>query len=238
MRFSYDYSGGLKKHGRQTWKTFRERCRPYDGPKLVWLVDRVQGARRLLLGAAAVAAPAADARRRAVPPRAGGVRAARLALVGPAARARGLAELDVRRPLAGALRPAHLPRASRSTGSGRRPRAGATLTRASSTSTRFNSVFGSGWRHDAGKVAHSRNGAFCYSFVPQLTPPGYPVREVRPPGNGERHRVTRDGAGRDAGAPVGGACARPLRPEAGRASSTPLFDRLVGPDDRVCVPER
>ncbi|MCY7303730.1 MAG: hypothetical protein LH654_12010, partial [Thermoleophilia bacterium] len=38
----------------------------------------------------------------------------------------------------------------------------------------FNSVFGAGWKHDAGKVAHRRNGAFCYSFVPQMTPPGYP----------------------------------------------------------------
>ena len=38
VRFSYDYSGGLKKHGRQTWKTFRNLCRPYDGPRLAWLV--------------------------------------------------------------------------------------------------------------------------------------------------------------------------------------------------------
>ena len=35
----------------------------------------------------------------------------------------------------------------------------------------FNSVFGPGWKHDAGKVAHSRNGAFCYSFVPQSRRP-------------------------------------------------------------------
>ena len=46
----------------------------------------------------------------------------------------------------------------------------------------LNSVFGPGWRHDAGKVAHSRNGAFCYSFVPQMTPAGYPMRVMRPPG--------------------------------------------------------
>ena len=75
--------------------------------------DRLQGARRLLLGAAALAAHAADARHRAVPARAGGVRAPHLPLVGPAPGARGVAELDVRRPLAGALRQAHLPRAAR-----------------------------------------------------------------------------------------------------------------------------
>src|SRR6476620_7487165 len=38
VRFQYDYSGGLKRSGRQTWRSFRDRCRQYDGPKLVWLV--------------------------------------------------------------------------------------------------------------------------------------------------------------------------------------------------------
>ena len=38
------------------------------------------------------------------------------------------------------------------------------------------SVYGPGWNHDAAKVLHLRNGAFCYSFVPQVPPPGYPDR--------------------------------------------------------------
>ena len=127
-------------------------------------------------------------------PGAGGVRAPRLALVGAAARARGLAELDVRRQVAGALRPAHLSTGARSSGSAPRRASEDPNARFFYVDT-FNSVFGTGWRHDAGKVAHSRNGAFCYSFVPQLTPPGYPTRELRPPGNGERHRVTVMGPG-------------------------------------------
>ena len=141
----------------------------------------LQGAGRLLLGAPAVAAPVADARRRTVPPRAGVVRAPRLALVGPAARARGVAELDLRRQVAGAVRPAHAISVNpvfgfRTPSSHRRD----SYARFFYVDT-FNSVFGAGWKHDAGKVAHSRNGAFCYSFVPQLTPPGYPTRELRPP---------------------------------------------------------
>ena len=69
----------------------------------------------------------------------------------------------------------------------------------------FNSVFGPGWKHDAGKVAHSRNGAFCYIFVPQWTPAG--VSDARAAAARERRAPPghRDGPGRDARAPVGGA---------------------------------
>ena len=59
----------------------------------------------------------------------------------------------------------------------------------------FNSVYGPGWKRDTAIVTHQRNGAFCYSFVAQVPPPGYPSREPRGPGNGERHRVTVMGPG-------------------------------------------
>src|SRR6187399_3336182 len=39
VHFNYDYSGGLKRSGRQTWRAFADRCAPYDGPRLVWLVS-------------------------------------------------------------------------------------------------------------------------------------------------------------------------------------------------------
>src|SRR5690349_2687353 len=35
VRFHYGYSGGLARFGRQTWRTFADRCRPYEGPSLV-----------------------------------------------------------------------------------------------------------------------------------------------------------------------------------------------------------
>ena len=40
----------------------------------------------------------------------------------------------------------------------------------------FNSVYGPGWKRDTGIVTHLRNGAFCYSFVAQAPPPGYPSK--------------------------------------------------------------
>ena len=75
----------------------------------------------------------------------------------------------------------------------------------------FNSVYGPGWKRDTGIVTHRGNGAFCYSFVAQAPPPGYPSREPRGPGNGERHRVTGDGSGSDAGGGVGGRGPAPLQ---------------------------
>jgi hypothetical protein len=38
VRFSHDYSGGLALEHRAMWKTFRNQCRPYDGPPLPYLV--------------------------------------------------------------------------------------------------------------------------------------------------------------------------------------------------------
>jgi hypothetical protein len=101
----------------------------------------------------------------------------------------------------------------------------------------FNSVYGPGWKRDTAIVTHQRNGAFCYSFVAQTPPPGYPSREPRGPGNGERHRVTVMGPGVT---PV-------IRWEgkglfhydlASDQVFNRLFDRLVGPEDKVCTPER
>src|SRR5262249_31995005 len=38
VAFRFDYSGGWKSHGRQVWAQFVNRCRPYDGPALPYLV--------------------------------------------------------------------------------------------------------------------------------------------------------------------------------------------------------
>jgi hypothetical protein len=99
------------------------------------------------------------------------------------------------------------------------------------------SAYGPGWRHDAAKVLHLRNGAFCYSFVPQVPPPGYPDRSPRGPGNGDFERVTVLGPGvtpdvQWVGPGLG--AYDPVQDEAFNA----LFDRLVGPDDQVCKNER
>jgi hypothetical protein len=36
--FRFDDSGGKKAFGRPVWRTFRDRCGPYDGPPLAWLL--------------------------------------------------------------------------------------------------------------------------------------------------------------------------------------------------------
>jgi hypothetical protein len=236
VRFSFDYSGGLHRYGAAVWKRFRDRCRPYDGPRLELLV-------------AACKAPdgsywALQLWQRLLPMRGfdpwlPGQRAYELHVShwsGP------LPELEVSpnwtyggswQGLFGRLSYRGQPVYGFRTPSSTRADGYARFFYIDT----FNSRYGPGWRHDAGKVAHSRNGAFCYSFVPQVPPAGYPSREPRGPGNGERHRVTAMGPGVT---PVvrweGKGLGRFDRAE--DAIYNGLFDRIVGGDDRVCTNER
>ena len=44
VRFRWDYAGGWGKYRNgKYWKTFRNVCRPYDGPALAHARDRMQG---------------------------------------------------------------------------------------------------------------------------------------------------------------------------------------------------
>ncbi len=236
VHFKYDYAGGLKRSGRQTWRTFADRCAPYDGPRLAWLVN-------------ACKAPdgsywALQRWQRLLPMRG----------VAPFRPEQSAFELHIShwsdplpvlevspnwtyggrwQGLFGRLTYLGLPAYGFRTPSASKRDAYARFFYIDT----LNSVFGPGWRHDAGKVAHSRNGAFCYSFVPQMTPAGYPVRELRPPGNGERHRVTVMGPGVT---PVLQWEGKGLGAYDSRQDSlfNALFDKLVGHNDKVCVPER
>jgi hypothetical protein len=236
VRFSLDYSGGLHRYGAAVWKRFRDRCRPYDGPALPLLVTActapdgshwaLQRWQRLLP-------------MRGFDPWLPGQKAYELHVshwTGP------LPVLEVSpnwtyggswQGLFGRLTYRGVPVYGFRTPSSRRSDAYARYVYIDT----FNSSYGPGWRHDAGKVTHSRNGAFCYSFVPQVPPPGYPSRAPRGPGNGERHRVTAMGPGvtpvvRWEGKGLG------RFDRARDAEFNALFDRLVGPADRVCTNER
>jgi hypothetical protein len=101
----------------------------------------------------------------------------------------------------------------------------------------LNSAYGPGWRRDAAKVTHRGNGAFCYSFVPQPPPPGYPPFGVRGPGNGERHRVTAMGPGVTPVVQWEGAALQRYDAAADSGFDA-AFDRLVGSADGVCRSER
>jgi hypothetical protein len=99
------------------------------------------------------------------------------------------------------------------------------------------SVYGRGWRHDTAIVTHVGDGAFCYSFVPQPPPPGYPSRSPRGPAVGDAHRVTVMGPGVTPDVQWVGPALGAY--DAARDSGfNALFDRLVGPRDRVCANER
>jgi hypothetical protein len=44
IAFRLEYSGGYGTYKRDVWKTFRNACRPYDGPNLQWLVSACKAA--------------------------------------------------------------------------------------------------------------------------------------------------------------------------------------------------
>ena len=102
----------------------------------------------------------------------------------------------------------------------------------------FNSVYGPGWKRDTGIVTHQRNGAFCYSFVAQVPPPGLPVEGAAGPGQRRAAPGHGDGPGSDAGRAVGGRGPATATTRASDQVFNRLFDRLVGPDDKVCTRER
>jgi hypothetical protein len=44
VEFKIDYSGGYGTYKRDVWRTFKNACRPYDGPHLQWLVTACKAA--------------------------------------------------------------------------------------------------------------------------------------------------------------------------------------------------
>jgi hypothetical protein len=236
VRFQFDYSGGWKTRRTRVAATFRDLCRPYDGPALVLLVAAckapdgsywaLQRWQRLL--------PA-----RGFEPFRPGQAAHELHLshwtgslpaldVSPNwTYGGGMQGLFGRFTYQGA--PVH---------GFRTPSA-----RVNDRYARFvyidtyNSVYGPGWRRDTGIATHRPNGAFCYSFVPQAPPPGYPSAEPRGPGNGERHRVTAMGPGVTPVVQWEGAGLQRYDAGLDHGFNT-LFDHLVGQADSVCTRER
>ena len=100
----------------------------------------------------------------------------------------------------------------------------------------LNSVYGPGWKRDTGLALHRPNGAFCYSFVPQYTPAGYPVHGLRRPGPRGTAPCTRVGTGSDADRRVGRAAPGAIRPVQD-AQINRIFDQVLA-GDRVCAKER
>lgn len=237
VAFRFDYSGGLSSLGHRAAPGFVDRCAPYDGPPLVFLVT-------------ACKAPdgsywAVQAWQRLLPMRG----------FAPWLPEQGKLEFHVSHwsgPLARLQVSQNWTYGGRWQGLfGRLTYDGEPVygfktpsaTKRGDAYARYayidahNSVYGPGWRHDAGKVLHLGNGAFCYSFVPQVPPPGYPDRNPRGPAIGDAHRVTIMGPGVTPDVQWVGPSLGPY--DAARdAGFNALFDQLVGPNDKVCTNER
>jgi hypothetical protein len=100
----------------------------------------------------------------------------------------------------------------------------------------FNSDYGQGWKHDTAINTHPVNGAFCYTFTPQVPPKGYPSEKANGNGLGERYRILVMGPGVTPIVQWEGAKLGSLNGSA-QAAATAKFDELLG-GDKHCAPER
>jgi hypothetical protein len=100
----------------------------------------------------------------------------------------------------------------------------------------YNSDYGSGWRHDTAINTHPVNGGFCYTFVPQAPPSGYPSTAPNGNGLGERYRISVMGPGVTPIVQWEGARLGPFD-SIRHLEARNLFDQILG-GDRHCAPER
>lgn len=236
QRFRMDYSGGWKSRGNpRFWRTVRNACRRYDGPKLPFFVT-------------GCTAPdgtywALQAWRRNVPmrgfaPWTAKHRAVELHISHWSGE---LPELQVYR---------HWTYGRRHQGFfGRLLYRGQPVygTRTPSATVRdewarnvyidtFDSDYGRGWKRDTAIATHTGNGGFCYTFVRQAPPSGYPSDRPNGNGLGKRHRISVIGPGVTPIVQV--VLPRLTRFDAAaQRAATRRFDEILG-GDRHCAPER
>jgi hypothetical protein len=200
VRLKKDYAGGWGKYRRLYWRGFRNLCRPYDGPHLVYFVTGCEAPDGSYWALQSWQTPLPDL---GFAPWLPEQRAWELHVshwTGP------LAQLEVYtdwiyggrfHDLFGRLTYRGKPVFGYRT-----TRFGAPLDgfgRLLYLDT-FNSRYGRGWRRENSFVAHNPTGMFCYGFYPfdptrsgYAHPPGQ--TGVRGPGNGERYRITVEGPG-------------------------------------------
>jgi hypothetical protein len=98
------------------------------------------------------------------------------------------------------------------------------------------SDYGPGWKHDTAIVTHRKNGGFCYTFVPQAPPEGYPRVNANGSGLGDRYRISVMGPGVTPIVQWEGPKLR-AHDAAAQARATEAFDLILA-GDRHCAPER
>ena len=100
----------------------------------------------------------------------------------------------------------------------------------------FNSSYGKGWRHDTAITTHSESGGFCYTFVPQRPPRGYPSDKPNGNGLGEKYRVTVMGPGVTPIVRWEGTKLARFDPEL-QSEAANKFEQILG-GDKHCAAER
>ena len=196
VRFQVDYSGGYKRLGRPLWKTIRDTCRPYDGPRLPWFVAGCKAAdgsywalqkfQRLLpnLGLDPWL-PRQRAWELHVSHWTG--RPAKLEVYADFTTSRRAHEVFGRLTYRG--RPVYGFKATS---------AGAPLDgygRLIYLDT-LDSALGPGWKRENSFLARrNANGHFCYGFFTRERYAGYPDGPPRPPAQGSQYRLTAGGPG-------------------------------------------
>ena len=199
VRFGKDYSGGWGKYRKLYWRSFRNGCRPYEGPPLVFVVtacDAPDGS-HWALQSWQTALPDLG-----MTPWLPNQRAWELHLshwTGP------LAKLEVWTDWAYGRRWHHL--FGRLTYDGKPVHGFRATPHGAPTDgygriihvDTYNSRYGKGWRRENSFLAHNPTGLFCYGFfrfnpLEYPHPRGYP-RGLRGPGNGEKYRLSVTGPG-------------------------------------------
>jgi len=184
VKFRLDYSGGYGTYKRDVWKTFKDACRPYDGPELEWFVAGCTASDGSYW--------ALQAWQRALPNYGLAATAEQAVWELRLSHWRGaLPELTVN--LNWAYRKFHhifgsFTYLGKPVHGFKSTSAGVpldTFGRNLYLDT-FNSTYGSGWKRENSFLMHKNTGKFCYGFY---------RHGARPEGNGTRYRATIIGPG-------------------------------------------
>jgi hypothetical protein len=200
VEFRKDYAGGWGKYHKIYWRTFKNACRPYDGPALAFLVTACDAPDGSYWALQSWQTPLPDL---GMIPWLPVQRAWELHLshwTGALAKLEAWTDWvysgrfhDLFGRLTYDGQPVH---------GFRTTRMGAPLDgygRLIYVDT-FNSRYGKGWHRENSFVAHRPSGTFCYGFYKFNPTKGYPhphgyPSTLRGPGNGEKYRLTVNGPG-------------------------------------------
>jgi hypothetical protein len=200
VTFKLDYSGGWGTSHRPVWKTFRNVCRPYDGPALTWFVTACKAPDGSYWALQSWQTALPDLGFAPWLSRQGRWWLHLSHWRGP------LAVLSVYRDWLSGDRFQEV--FGQYTYRGAGVRGFGTTGRGAPTDgygrlvyiDTHNSVYGAGWRRDSSIVSHGPPGIFCHGFIPADPYAGYAHPKATPhrkrgPGTGDRYRITVTGPG-------------------------------------------